>query len=75
MYLNEIKEGEMVRIIAVKASGKLHRRLLEMGLTPRTKVKLIKTAPLGDPIEIQLRDYQLTIRKEDAKNIEVEKIR
>ncbi|MDF2632556.1 MAG: ferrous iron transport protein [Caproiciproducens sp.] len=72
MTLNELKIGRKSKIIAVNGEGALRRRLLDMGLTPHTEVMVRKVAPMGDPIEIHLRGYELTIRIEDAKNIEVE---
>ena len=71
MTLDEIQPGQEVVIVEVKGEGLLRRRLLEMGLTPRTKVKVRKIAPMGDPIEVYLRSYVLTLRKEDASLIEV----
>lgn len=73
-----IKENKTLDMLKVKESGiiisvggevALRRRLLDMGLTPGTKVMVRKVAPLGDPIEIFLRSFELTIRKEDAKKI------
>ena len=72
MTLEELKIGQKAKIIAVNGQGALRRRLLDMGLTPHTEVMVRKVAPMGDPIEIHLRGYELTIRKEDAKEIEVE---
>lgn len=72
MALNELKIGESGIITAVNGEGILRRRLLDMGLTPKTKVLLRKTAPMGDPLEIKLRGYELTLRLDDAKNIEIE---
>lgn len=57
-----------------KWAGALRRRLLDMGLTPHTEVMVRKVAPMGDPIELHLRGYELTLRIEDAKNIEVEEV-
>lgn len=74
MTLNELKTGAKGKITIVNGSGALRRHLLDMGLTPRTEVLLHKVAPMGDPIEIRLRGYNLTIRIDDAKNIEVEAI-
>lgn len=72
MTLDEIQPGNGGTIIAVKGEGALRRRLLDMGLTPKTKVQVRKTAPMGDPIELSLRGYMLSIRKEDAAKIEIE---
>ena len=58
-------------ITTVGGEGALRCRFLDMGLIPKTKVVVKKIAPMGDPIEIRLRNYELTIRKEDAKKIEV----
>lgn len=69
--LSELEPGVNAIILKVNGSGSLRQRLLEMGLTPKTKVELIKTAPLGDPIEISVRGYTLCIRKDEAKEIEV----
>lgn len=71
MTLDCIKPGTTVIIIRIHGKGVLKIRLLEMGLTPHTKVKVRKVAPLGDPIEIFLRSYVLTLRKGDAAKIEV----
>lgn len=72
MTLDQLKIGKESKIIAVNGHGALRRRLLDMGLTPHTEVMVRKVAPMGDPIEIQLRGYELTLRKEDAHNIVVE---
>ncbi len=74
MTLDELKVGNSAVITAVGGEGALRCRLLDMGLTPRAKVTLQKIAPMGDPIEIRVRGYELTLRVEDAKNIAVEEI-
>lgn len=71
MTLDQIAVGGEVKITKVGGEGELRCRLLDMGLIPKTIVKVQKVAPMGDPIEIQLRGYELTIRKEDAAKIEV----
>lgn len=72
MTLNELKIGDSGVITAVGGEGALRCRLLDMGLTPRTLVTLRKVAPMGDPIEIHVRGYELTLRVEDARQITVE---
>ena len=72
MTLNELEIGQKGKILAVNGEGALRRRLLDMGLTPRTEVMIRKIAPMGDPIEIHLRGYELTLRLEDAREIEIE---
>ena len=71
MTLNELKTGDSAIIKTVGGEGALRCRLLDMGLTPRTVVTLQKRAPMGDPLEIRVRGYELTLRAEDAKKIEV----
>ena len=71
MTLNELKTGDSAIIKTVGGEGALRCRLLDMGLTPRTIVTLQKRAPMGDPLEIRVRGYELTLRAEDAKKIEV----
>ena len=71
MTLDQLKTGQSAKIIAVGGEGDLRLRLLDMGLIPRTTVTLQKRAPMGDPIEIRIRGYELTLRAADAANIEV----
>ena len=72
MALDRLPIGTDAVITAVGGEGALRCRLLDMGLIPKTKVVVKKIAPMGDPIEIRLRGYELTLRKEEAKEIEVE---
>lgn len=72
MTLDRLQIGQKAKIIAVHGQGTLRDRLLDMGLTPKTIVMIRKFAPMGDPIELTLRGYELTVRIEDAKNVEVE---
>lgn len=72
MTLNELKIGQSAVIVAVGGEGTLRNRLIDMGLIPHTKLTLRKVAPMGDPIEILIRGYELTLRLEDAANITVE---
>lgn len=74
MTLDQIAVGSEAIITKVGGEGELRLRLLDMGLIPKTKVTVRKMAPMGDPIEIQVRGYELTIRKEDAGKIEVSAI-
>ena len=72
MTLDKLPIGKSAVIRKVGGEGVLRCRLLDMGLIPKTTVKIIKVAPLGDPIELLIRGYSLSIRKEDASKIEVE---
>ena len=76
MRLSELKVGQSAEIVSINVEDrKIRRHLLDMGLTKGTKVKVKKIAPMGDPIDIELRDYELCIRKEDLRQIEVEMIK
>lgn len=74
MTLDQVHPGQSGMITAVGGEGVLRRRLLDMGLTPRTRVTVRKVAPMGDPIELFLRSYVLTIRQEEAAKISVEEV-
>ncbi len=74
MTLAQTEIGREVKIVKVGGEGELRCRLLDMGLIPKTVVTVQKVAPMGDPIEIHLRGYELTIRKEDADKIEIVEI-
>ena len=71
MTLNELKIGQSGVITAVGGEGVLRCRLLDMGLIPKTRVTVQKIAPMGDPMEIRVRSYELTLRVEDAMKIQV----
>ena len=71
MTLDQLPVGQSAVISAVGGSGALRLRLLDMGLIPKTKVRVQKKAPMGDPIEISVRGYELTLRLEDAEKIEL----
>ncbi len=74
MTLDKLAVGKKGKILAVSGEGALRRHLLDMGLTPRTEVLVRKVAPMGDPIELRLRGYELTLRLEDARNIEIQEV-
>ena len=74
MTLDELKIGQYARIIKVGGQGSLRAHFLDMGMIPGVEVELIKYAPMGDPREIRLHGYELTLRVDDAKQIEVERI-
>lgn len=72
LTLDNLPVGHSGTILTVGGAGALRRRLLDMGLTPKTRVMVRKVAPMGDPIELHLRGYELTLRLEDAREIEIE---
>lgn len=69
--LKEIKCGESVTVVKIHGEGAVKRRIMDMGITKGTAVYIRKVAPLGDPMEITVRDYELSLRKADAQMIEV----
>lgn len=71
--LSQLNVGEKGVIAKVNGEGAIRRRLFDMGLTPGAEVYLRKKAPLGDPIEIALRGYELTLRKAEAAHVEIER--
>ena len=74
MTLNKLKAGEKCRVTAVGGEGELRIRLLDMGIIPGTEIEIVKYAPMGDPVQLRLRGYELTLRTSDASLIEVEKL-
>ena len=72
MTLDKLPLGQEAVITAVGGEGALRCRLLDMGLIPKTRVRVEKVAPLGDPLELRVRGYSLSLRKEDAGTFEVE---
>ena len=70
--LREAKVGDTVRVVKLHGEGAVKRRIMDMGLTRGVDVQIRKVAPLGDPIEVTVRGYELSIRKADAEMIEVE---
>jgi len=70
--LRDVKIGTSARIIKLHGEGALRRRIMDMGLTKGTEVFVRKVAPLGDPLELAVRGYELSLRKQDAEMIEVE---
>ena len=70
--LKEAKIGETVTVLKLHGEGAIKRRIMDMGITKGVKIHVRKVAPLGDPIEITVRGYELSLRKADADSIEVE---
>ena len=71
-FLNEMVQGEQGTVKKVVAEGKIKRRLFDMGVTPGANVTFKKVAPLGDPIEINIRGYELSLRKDEADKVLME---
>ena len=70
--LKDVKVGETVTVVKVAGSGPLRRRIMDMGIVRGTEIHLRKVAPLGDPVEVALRGYELSLRRADLEIIEVE---
>ncbi len=70
--LKQARVGETVRVVRLNGEGALKRRIMDMGITKGTDIFIRKVAPLGDPIEVTVRGYELSLRKADAENIEVQ---
>ena len=75
MTMDELKPKQSAYIRSVGGAGALRHHLLDMGLTPKTEVTLQKIAPMGNPVQIELRGYELTLRLDEAQKIKMEKIR
>ncbi len=70
--LRQAKIGDTVKVVKLHGEGAVKRRIMDMGLTKGVEVHICKVAPLGDPIEVTVRGYQLSLRKADAEMIEIE---
>ena len=70
--LRQVKVGDTVRVVKLHGEGAVKRRIMDMGLTKGVEVHIREAAPLGDPVEVNVRGYELSIRKADAEMIEVE---
>ncbi|MBR2181939.1 MAG: ferrous iron transport protein A [Acidaminococcaceae bacterium] len=71
MTLNEVPVGGVCTVTKLNGEGKLRRRIMDMGITKGVEIKVVKIAPLGDPMELNVRGYELSIRKSEAESIEV----
>ena len=69
--LRDVEIGESARVVRVHGCGRIRRRVMDMGITKNVEIFVRKVAPLGDPIEVNLRGYELSLRKDDAEIIEV----
>lgn len=71
MTLKDLKPGQQGTVASVGTTGVMKRRIMDMGITPGVEIKVVKVAPLGDPIEVTVRGYQLSLRKDEAQQIEM----
>lgn len=70
--LKEVQVGETVRVVKLTGTGPVKRRIMDMGITKGVEIYVRKVAPLGDPLELNVRGYELSLRKADAEQVEVE---
>ena len=70
--LRQAQVGQTVKVVKLHGEGALRRRMMDMGITKGTEIYIRKIAPLGDPVEINIRGYELTLRNEDAEIVEIE---
>ena len=75
LTLKEVKVGDTCRVLKINGEGALRRRIMDMGITKNTQIYVRKVAPLGDPIELTVRGYELTIRKSEAEMVEDEPVK
>ena len=73
MTLRDLNPGESGTVVSIGQKGPLKRRLMDMGIPPGIGIKVVKVAPLGDPVEVNIRGYELSLRKDEAQQIIVEK--
>ena len=71
MTLRDLKPGQQGVVVSIATTGSMKRRIMDMGITPGVEIKVVKVAPLGDPIEVNVRGYELSLRKEEAQEIDM----
>ena len=72
--LKDLKPGQKGKVLRIKARGEMNKRIVEMGITPGSVVEMERVAPLGDPVDIKVKGYHLSLRKDEAGGIEIEKL-
>ena len=72
MTLRDLKPGQQGKVTVISTTGAMKRRIMDMGVTPGVEIKVIKVAPLGDPIEVNVRGYELSLRKDEAAQVQIE---
>ena len=72
MTLRDLKMGQEGIVVSIGEKGPMRRRIMDMGITPGASIKVIKVAPMGDPIEINIRGYELSLRKDEASQIVIQ---
>lgn len=71
MTLRDLEPGQSGTVVSIGTKGRIKRRLMDMGVTPGAAIKVVKVAPFGDPIEVNIRGYELSLRKDEAQQIQI----
>lgn len=72
MTLRDLKPGQQGKVTAISTTGAMKRRIMDMGVTPGVEIRVVKVAPLGDPVEVNVRGYELSLRKDEAAQVEIQ---
>ena len=72
MTLRDLKPGQQGKVTSISTTGAMKRRIMDMGVTPGVEIRVVKVAPLGDPVEVNVRGYELSLRKDEATQIQVQ---
>ncbi|MCI8984098.1 MAG: ferrous iron transport protein A [Hungatella sp.] len=72
MTLRDLKPGQQGKVTSISTTGAMKRRIMDMGVTPGVEIRVVKVAPLGDPVEVNVRGYELSLRKDEAAQIQVQ---
>ncbi len=71
MTLRDLKPGQQGKVTGISTTGAMKRRIMDMGVTPGVEIRVVKVAPLGDPVEVNVRGYELSLRKDEAAQVEI----
>ena len=72
MTLRDLKPGQQGKVTSISTTGAMKRRIMDMGVTPGVEIRVVKVDPLGDPVEVNVRGYELSLRKDEAAQIQVQ---
>ncbi|MCI9502746.1 MAG: ferrous iron transport protein A [Hungatella sp.] len=72
MTLRDLKPGQQGKVTSISTTGAMKRRIMDMGVTPGVEIRVVKVAPLGDPVEVNVRGYELSLRKDEAAQVQVQ---
>ena len=72
MTLRDLNPGQQGKVTSISTTGAMKRRIMDMGVTPGVEIRVVKVAPLGDPVEVNVRGYELSLRKDEAAQVQVQ---